>query len=52
MKCLIQRVKNAKVTVDSKVVGEIGEGMLIFLGNHPHRHRKRSRIFWSIKSPI
>jgi len=32
MKALIQRVKNAKVEVEDKVVGEINEGILILLG--------------------
>jgi len=32
MKAVIQRCKSAKVTVDEKVVGEIGEGLTIFLG--------------------
>ncbi len=32
MKAVIQRVKHASVTVDSQVVGEIGEGYLVLLG--------------------
>ncbi|BCG45587.1 D-aminoacyl-tRNA deacylase [Citrifermentans bremense] len=32
MKAVIQRVKEAKVTVEGKVVGEIGEGILVLLG--------------------
>lgn len=32
MKAVIQRCGHAKVTVDNKVVGEIGEGLVIFLG--------------------
>ncbi|MCM1047643.1 MAG: D-aminoacyl-tRNA deacylase [Clostridiales bacterium] len=32
MKFLIQRVKEAKVTVDSRTVGEIKEGFLVFVG--------------------
>lgn len=32
MKALIQRVKNARVEVDSQTVGEIGMGLLTFLG--------------------
>lgn len=32
MRALIQRVKNAKVTVEEKVEGEISQGYLIFLG--------------------
>ncbi len=32
MRLVIQRVKEAKVEVDSATVGQIGRGMLIFLG--------------------
>jgi D-aminoacyl-tRNA deacylase len=32
MKLLIQRVKSAQVIVNKKVVGEIGNGVLVFLG--------------------
>ncbi len=34
MKAIIQRVKNASVTVDEKVVGSINEGFLVLLGVH------------------
>ena len=32
MKLVIQRVKQAKVEVEGKVVGEIGPGLLVFIG--------------------
>ncbi len=32
MKAVVQRVRNAKVEVDKKTVGEIGKGMLVFVG--------------------
>ena len=32
MKCVIQRVLNASVTVDSKTVGSIEKGFLLLLG--------------------
>lgn len=32
MKALIQRVKNASVSIDNKIYSEIGFGMLVFLG--------------------
>ena len=34
MRALIQRVKEAQVTVEGNIVGEIGEGLLVFLGVH------------------
>ena len=32
MKIVVQRVKNAQVEVDDKVVGKIGKGFLVLLG--------------------
>ena len=32
MRAVVQRVKGAKVDVDGKQVGEIGQGLLVFLG--------------------
>lgn len=32
MKALIQRVKNASVEIDGKIVSKIGQGLLVFLG--------------------
>ena len=32
MKALIQRVSHSKVEVDSKIVGEINQGLLVFIG--------------------
>lgn len=32
MKLLIQRVNHAEVTVDSRIVGKIGKGFLVFVG--------------------
>ncbi len=36
MIALIQRVKEASVTVNDEIVGEIGQGLLILLGVHVH----------------
>lgn len=32
MKCLIQRVSNAQVAVDTQIVGKIKQGLLVFIG--------------------
>ena len=32
MKLVVQRVKNAKVTVNNKIVGSINEGFMVLLG--------------------
>jgi len=32
MRCVVQRVKQAKVTVDEKITGEIGPGILVLVG--------------------
>jgi D-tyrosyl-tRNA(Tyr) deacylase len=32
MRAIVQRVKSAKVTVQDKIVGEIGPGLVVFLG--------------------
>ena len=32
MKAVIQRVTHASVTVDNKIIGEIGQGFLVLLG--------------------
>jgi len=34
MRAVIQRVKNANVKVDDKIVGEIGKGLLVLLAIH------------------
>ena len=34
MKVILQRVKSAKVEVENNIVGQIGTGLLIFLGIH------------------
>ena len=35
MRAVVTRVKNAKVTIDGKVNGEIGQGFLVLLGIAP-----------------
>lgn len=34
MRLLLQRVTEAKVTIDGEIVGEIGPGIVVFLGVH------------------
>jgi D-tyrosyl-tRNA(Tyr) deacylase len=34
MRVVLQRVKNAKVTVEGKTVGQIGKGILLLIGVH------------------
>jgi len=40
MRAIIQRVKKSSVTVDGRIVGEIGAGLLIFLGVAKDDHEK------------
>jgi D-tyrosyl-tRNA(Tyr) deacylase len=41
MRVLIQRVKEARVTVEEKIVGEISGGLLLFLGIHKDDHEEK-----------
>lgn len=34
MRCVVQRVKNAKVEVEGEIVGEIGKGLLVLFAVH------------------
>ena len=45
MKLVVQRVKEANVKVDGKIVGEIDKGFLVLVRNYPNRYRKRSGLF-------
>ena len=42
MKAVLQRVKNASVTVDGKITGQIGEGFLVLLGVGPEDTEKNA----------
>ena len=46
MRALIQRVKHAKVEVDGVATGEIGHGILIFLGIHDEDNE--STLDWMV----
>ena len=50
MRVLIQRVKEARVTVEEKVVGEIGGGLLLFLGIHKDDHEEK--IPWLVDKVV
>ncbi|MCF8056510.1 MAG: D-tyrosyl-tRNA(Tyr) deacylase [Desulfocapsa sp.] len=50
MRAVIQRVSRASVTVDSEITGQIGTGVLIFLGIHKDDDEKE--IKWMVKKII
>ena len=50
MRALIQRVKEAKVTVENKTVGSIDHGLLLFLGIH--KDDDASKISWLVEKVI
>ena len=50
MRALIQRVKEAKVTVDDQVIGVIGPGLLLFLGLH--KEDDESKIPWLVEKVV
>lgn len=50
MRTIIQRVKRSKVEVDDKVIGEIGKGLLVFVGFE--NEDKEEDIDWIVKKTI
>ncbi len=44
MKLVIQRVNSARVTVDSKVVGEIGKGLFVLFGSGMNDTKKEAEV--------
>ena len=50
MKLVIQRVKNASVSVDNKIVGKINQGLLVLLGNLRIFNDKNNKMNLSIQS--
>jgi len=47
MRALIQRVRSASVSLDEKVHGSIGQGLVVFLGISPHDGEEQ--IQWMIR---
>jgi len=50
MRALIQRVKSASVTVEEKVIGQIDQGLLIFLGMRHEDHA--GQLPWLVEKLI
>lgn len=50
MKAVLQRVKEAKVTVDGQVAGSVGPGLLILLGIH--KNDDASMIDWLVNKIV
>lgn len=50
MKLLIQRVTRAKVSVEGELIGEIGPGLLLFLGIH--RGDDGAEVVWFVDRAI
>ena len=50
MRAVIQRVKEANVSVDGEVIGAIGPGLLLFLGIH--KEDDESKISWFIEKVV
>lgn len=50
MRALIQRVKEARVTVNEKTTGQIGQGILVFLG--VHKNDTPDKTDWLVKKII
>ena len=44
---LLQRVKSARVDVEGKTIGQVGQGILILLG--VHKHDSPSELQWVVK---
>ncbi len=47
MRAVLQRVKEANVTIDGQVVGVIGQGYLILLGVGPHDTEAQVETLWN-----
>jgi len=50
MKLLVQRVAQAKVRVEGRLIGEIGPGLLLFLGIH--RRDSSAEVAWFVDRAI